>query len=356
MPTACPCKKRSCPRHGDCRACRVHHAASKRQCPVKCDRHLSIRPYKPGDEVAMSHLIRTTLRISNSKDYCEEYLEETIRFHSADYIAQQAQNAHFYVVTDRETIVACAGITGYWGSTSESYLLSVFVLPEYQGRGIGRKLMEALEADEYFRRAWRTEVGASLTAVDFYRKMGYTFKNGVTEPDSFQVVRMEKRDLSRGMAIDAAREQDAQKILALYQSVLGGEYCVWNELYPGMEEIETDTANGRLFWMLDGRTPAGAVSILTENEMDDFDCWRRPGRACEIARVVIAPAYQGRGLSKKLVEGAAARAKDRGYDVIHLSVAKGNTPAVQLYASMGFETVGEKDMYGNSYWLCEKAI
>ena len=35
------------------------------------------------------------------------------------------------------------------------------------------KIVEALEADEYFHRAWRTEVGSSLTAVSFYRKMGY---------------------------------------------------------------------------------------------------------------------------------------------------------------------------------------
>ena len=50
-----------------------------------------------------------------------------------------------------------------------------------------------MEADEYFRRAWRTEVGSSLTAVSFYRKMGYAFKNGITEADEFGVVRLERR-------------------------------------------------------------------------------------------------------------------------------------------------------------------
>lgn len=41
--------------------------------------------------------------------------------------------------------------------------------------------MEALEADEIFTRARRTEVGASITAVPFYLKLGYAFKNGVTD-------------------------------------------------------------------------------------------------------------------------------------------------------------------------------
>jgi|GEM_PF-984026 len=117
----------------------------------------------------------------------------TIDSHSPEVIAERAKDAHFYAACDREKIIGCGGITGYWGSTTESYLLSIFVLPKYQGRGIGRRIVETLENDEYFSRAWRTEVGSSVTAVNFYRKLGYEFKNGITEPDEFHVVRLEKR-------------------------------------------------------------------------------------------------------------------------------------------------------------------
>ena len=58
---------------------------------------------------------------------------------------------------------------------------------------MGRKIVETMEADEYFRRAWRTEVGSSLTAVSFYRKMGYAFKNRITDADEYGVVSLEKR-------------------------------------------------------------------------------------------------------------------------------------------------------------------
>ena len=108
-------------------------------------------------------------------------------------IAARAKEAHFYVAMDGDTIIGCGGITGYWGSTEESYLTSIFVLPDDQGNGVGRMIVNALEADEYFRRAWRTEVGSSLTAVHFYEKMGYEYKNGIAEPDKDGVVRMEKR-------------------------------------------------------------------------------------------------------------------------------------------------------------------
>ena len=68
-----------------------------------------------------------------------------------------------YVVCDGDVIVGCGAINGYWGSKTESYLMKVFVLPEYQRKGIGRKIMQTLEADAYFLRAWRTEVGSSVT-------------------------------------------------------------------------------------------------------------------------------------------------------------------------------------------------
>ena len=31
----CPCKKRNCPRHGDCAACRAHHQGSRRRRPCE---------------------------------------------------------------------------------------------------------------------------------------------------------------------------------------------------------------------------------------------------------------------------------------------------------------------------------
>lgn len=66
------------------------------------------------------------------------------------------------------------------------------MLPEYQGKGIGRKIIETLEQDEYFTRAKRIEIPSSITAVEFYRKMGYDYKNGNSEIDDEQLYRLEK--------------------------------------------------------------------------------------------------------------------------------------------------------------------
>ena len=194
---SCPCKKKSCPRHGDCEACRKHHAESKRNIPVYCDKTISVRKFQTGDEYAVSDVICTTLSVSNSKDYSPDFIEENIKSHTPEVIASRAAESHFYVAVDGRKIIGCGGITGYWGSETESYLVSDLVLPGYQGRGIGRRIIETLEADEYFLRAWRTEVGSSLTAVDFYLRMGYKYKNGIAAPDEYGVVRLEKMNLSK---------------------------------------------------------------------------------------------------------------------------------------------------------------
>ena len=154
---------------------------------------VTLRRFRKGEEFAVSDVICTTLTISNRKEYSPAFIEENIKSHAPEMIAARAKDAHFYVACDGDTVVGCGGITGYWGSTEESYLTSIFVLPDYQGKGVGRKIVEALEEDAYFRRAWRTEVGSSLTAVSFYRKMGYAFKNGITDADEYGVVRLEKR-------------------------------------------------------------------------------------------------------------------------------------------------------------------
>ena len=151
-----------------------------------------IRKFQAEDAEEVSALIAKTLRTVNIKDYSEEYIEANVSSHSADVLIERAEHGHMYVVCDHTRIIGCGGIAGYWGSTTESILLTIFVLPEYEGRGIGKLIIQTLEQDEIFLRAKRIEVPASITAVGFYRKMGYDYKNGIAEIDREQVYRLEK--------------------------------------------------------------------------------------------------------------------------------------------------------------------
>ena len=153
---------------------------------------MEIRLFTIEDAIETAQVIAETLRVSNSQDYSSEYIEANITSHSPEVLIARANEGHMYIVCDNSRIVGCGAIAGYWGSTTESILLTIFVLPEYQGKGIGSQIIQTLEQDEYFLRAKRIEIPASITAVEFYRKMGYDYKNGIAELDDEQVYRLEK--------------------------------------------------------------------------------------------------------------------------------------------------------------------
>ena len=153
---------------------------------------MEIRCFKTEDANETAQMIAETLRVSNSKDYPTEYIEANVLSHSADVLIERAKHAHMYVVCDGIKIIGCGAITGYWGSKTESILLTIFVLPEYQKKGVGKKIIETLEKDEYFLRAQRVEIPASITACEFYKRFGYAYKNNITTPDEEGCIRLEK--------------------------------------------------------------------------------------------------------------------------------------------------------------------
>ena len=152
----------------------------------------TIRRFQESDAREVSALIIQTLRTSNSKDYSQEYIEKDVKAFSPQGVIVRAGWTHFYVVCYGAVIVGCGAIGPYWDKEDESSLFNIFVLPEHQGKGIGRKIIETLEQDEYFLRAKRIEIPSSVTACDFYRKLGYTYKNGIDVIDDEQLFRLEK--------------------------------------------------------------------------------------------------------------------------------------------------------------------
>ena len=159
---------------------------------AKGESAMEIRRFMDSDDENVSHLIRQTLRTVNIKDYSKEYIENQVSQITPEFLIWRGKFTHFYLVCDGEKIVGCGAIGPYWEKEDESSLFTIFVHPAYQGRGIGRKIIETLESDEYFIRARRVEIPASITACEFYRKMGYGFKGGARVVDDEGLIRMEK--------------------------------------------------------------------------------------------------------------------------------------------------------------------
>ncbi|ORW71970.1 ribosomal protein S18-alanine N-acetyltransferase [Mycobacterium saskatchewanense] len=69
---------------------------------------------------------------------------------------------------------------------------------------------------------------------------------------------------------------------------------------------------------------------------------RRPPFEYEVHTIGVDPAYQGRGIGRRLLEQLLAFA-DGG--VVYLEVRTDNEPAIALYRSVGFEQVGLRKRY-----------
>lgn len=153
---------------------------------------MTIRLFEEKDAQEVADMIAKTLRTTNIKDYSSEYIENDVQKLNPQMLIKRSKWIHFYVFILDNKIVGCGGIGPYYDKPDESSLFTIFVLPEYQGQGIGRKIIKTLENDEFFLRAKRIEIPASITACRFYIKMGYSYKNGIDQIDDEQLYRLEK--------------------------------------------------------------------------------------------------------------------------------------------------------------------
>ena len=153
-----------------------------------------IRRFLHADAEVVAQLIAKTMRTTNIKDYSMEFIEKDLQSLKANDLIERAKQFHCYVIenSDNNALIGVGSIGPFWGSKTESSLFNIFVDPDYQGHGLGKMIINTLEMDEYFLRASRIEIPASKTALHFYQKMGYGFKNGINKVDSEELYRLEE--------------------------------------------------------------------------------------------------------------------------------------------------------------------
>ncbi|WP_086312206.1 hypothetical protein A5821_003494 [Enterococcus sp. 7F3_DIV0205] len=155
--------------------------------------NLTIRPFCVADATQIAILLKRIFLEINSKDYSIEQMEQLAAEYTPEKIIEQASYAHTYVAEKAGHVIGTGTICPFWGSQTESIILSLFVLPEFHGYGIGTAIMNYLEQDTFYIRANRIEIPASKTAEQFYLRLGYQAKNNEPTEDENGYLRMEKR-------------------------------------------------------------------------------------------------------------------------------------------------------------------
>jgi predicted N-acetyltransferase YhbS len=115
-------------------------------------------------------------------------------YFAPETILKNAQSQCTLVAIQDGEVVGTASLANFGSEENpDYYAVSVFVLPELHGQGIGTRLIETVESKAWEVKAERITVRASITAKGFYSKLGYQFRDGEVLNDNRNYVMEKKR-------------------------------------------------------------------------------------------------------------------------------------------------------------------
>jgi GNAT superfamily N-acetyltransferase len=127
---------------------------------------LNIRAAGPSDAEAISFMIIRALRETNAQDYPPQVIVAVAENFSPEHVAAQIAVRQAYVAVIDDVIVGTASLQG-------RVVRSVYVDPNYQGKGVGARLMDAIERLARKQNVVTLSVPSSITAQAFYQHRGY---------------------------------------------------------------------------------------------------------------------------------------------------------------------------------------
>lgn len=120
----------------------------------------------PDDAMAISSLIAAALRQTNAGDYPATVIDRMTTSYAAPRIALMVQHREMFVA---ERVGAIVGVIGYAAGS----VRSLFVAPDDQRSGIGRRLIAEVESLAHKADLRSLTVAASMTAIGFYQRCGF---------------------------------------------------------------------------------------------------------------------------------------------------------------------------------------
>lgn len=130
---------------------------------MTCD----IRPAQAGDAAGISRVVIRALRETNAKDYTPDIIARVELSFSPAAVERLIDQRDVFVAEMDNRVVGTASLDG-------QALRTMFVLPDVQGRGIGRLLVQRIERVARERQLAILTVPATVTAEAFYARLGFT--------------------------------------------------------------------------------------------------------------------------------------------------------------------------------------
>jgi N-acetylglutamate synthase-like GNAT family acetyltransferase len=143
-------------------------ALTSKECYFRAmDIECHIRAAQDADAAAVSEVILSALRETNAKDYPREVIERLQMSFTPSAVLDLMGRRKVFIATSGQQIVGTA-------SLDQNVVRTVFVAPEVQGHGVGRRLMAEIERNAREAGVTRLVVPSSVSAQRFYAKLGFT--------------------------------------------------------------------------------------------------------------------------------------------------------------------------------------
>jgi len=182
---------------------------------------------------------------------------------------------------------------------------AVYVHPAAGRRGVGRRLLDALEALARLRGLSRVCLDSSLNAVPFYAAAGWRREHDTThtiaEGLAIPCVHMTKRLTALALVVREESPDDAAGVAAVVRAAFARD----DEALLVERLRQAGALAFSLVAILDGAV-VGHVAFST------VDVDGAAGRVLGLAPLAVTPLYQGCGIGARLVEEGLARARERG--------------------------------------------
>jgi ribosomal protein S18 acetylase RimI-like enzyme len=281
---------------------------------------MTIRAFRPEDASALAAIARGCAR--GESDFVLVPLWESERDLFAEFERHGvAPEEHLLVAEAGDgTVVGCAGFVRRPGAAAAGLVCPV-VARESRGQGTGGELLRAALARG-------SELGLKVVsaAVGVRNRAGYSLLTalGFRAARQHYLMRLDDAPVGvkmpiEGLALDAAKESDADAILAIYRA------CGFEARTP--ETMRAALGDGRHAHVV--ARHGGKVVAFAEIETH----WpERPW----VAFVGVDALLQNRGVGSALVAWALVRQFEAGAQSALLLLSPGNRPALQAYEKAGF--------------------
>lgn len=312
---------------------------------------IEIRPARTDDRAGIAAAHVASIRGLTQSHYSQEQIDAW----------SAGKKAESYPVGEHPMFVAVDGdeVVGF----SELRIpgrevRAVYVAPKVAGKGVGRKLLDAVEAVALERGLRKLHLGSSLNAVGFYKNRGYAVTGQGTMSTSAGVAvpyqTMEKALMSSKTAKTAKSVRVRSASVADAAGIAKVHVGTWRTTYKGIvpdEHLASLSEEKRAaFWakFLD-KVPAREHMFVA---VDDGDrvvgfCNGGTNRSTdydydgEILAIYLLQEWQGSGIGRRLMQASIDRLVEDGFKRMLVWVLADN-PTCGFYERMGGKVVGEK--------------